>query len=172
LTNREQWTRREELIVALLRNHDLGASTKEGVRGDDGSVALLPHSSTCRMRTAAPARCTCWLRGLAELERCMRLMRQQQRHLWLAVHERYVAVIRKPLDVQVSHWQPLVGENIEVIGLLNKTDLNKRGDGNSRVLVEMWRQGVNPNDVVAGIRWLAATFEGSPELPVELLEAA
>lgn len=169
---------REHLIVSLLRNYDLGASSmREGVKGDDGSVGLLPHAGNCRMRTGnalvAKPRCTCWLRSVKELERCLSVMRETRRPLWWHVHERYVQAIRKPMNVKVSHWQPLVDHgHVEVIGLLNKTDLNKRGDGETRVLVELWRPGVDPLRVTQGVAWLAETFNGSPELPVELLRAA
>lgn len=169
---------RETLIVGLLRNHDLGSSSlREGVRGDSGSVGLLPHAGYCRMRTGNALiqrpHCTCWLRSVRELERCLSVMKETKRPHWWHVNERYVQAIRKPLTVKVSRWQPLVDHTqVEVIGLLNKTDLNKRGDGETRVLVEMWRPGIDPLRVTEGVTWLAATFNGSPELPVELLRAA
>lgn len=169
---------REALIVSLLRNHDLGVSSlAEGVKGDSGSVGLLPHAARCKMRTGNTRverpRCTCWLRSVRELERCLSVMRETRRPLWWHVHERYVQATRKPMLVKVSHWQPLVDHShVEVIGLLNKSDLSKRGDGETRVLVELWRPGVDPLRVRQGVQWLAETFQGSPELPVELLQAA
>lgn len=170
-------TRREELIVGLLRNNDLG-SLREGVRGDDGAVGLLPHEAKCQLRVRdlrdvpGQVRCTCWLKSIAELARCLRLMRQTQRPLWYAVHERYVACERRPMLLQVRNNQPLITGNMEVIGLVNKIALNTKGHGVTRILVETWRPGLDPHRITQGVAWLAGEFRGAPELPRELVEAA
>src|SRR5207253_638304 len=105
-------THRELLVVALLRLRADGgpSAAREGVRGDDGSVPIQTHATDCRLRHSG-LRCTCWMRSLDELSRCLRLMRnggrsshsdewtdeaKLLRRQWSAVHERYVAAERRP----------------------------------------------------------------------------
>ena len=161
------------LIVELLRSLELASSrSRDGVRGGGDGFPMLPHSDRCLIHVTAPARCSCWLKSVAELQRCLRLMYRQERRLWRACYERYVAAERRPREVIVRRGRPVVPANWQVVGLLNRTDLNKRGDGTTRVLVESWRGDVLESDWDRGVRWLAEAFDGAPQLPVEFLEMA
>ena len=167
-------SQREKLIVQLLRNLDLaGARSGDQIRGGTSSATPgLPHETRCRIHRSAPPKCDCWLRSVAELQRCLRMMYREERRLFRAVYERFVVCDRRPRTVRVKASRPVVAGNVEVIGLLNGQDLNRRGDGETRVLVEVWRADVRAADVDAGVAWLAGVFRGPLQVPVELLEAA
>lgn len=176
--------RRSELIIELLRlsADPLGAAAAwEGVRGSGQAPPIRPHESHCPLVESADKdpsavpramRCTCWLRSLDELHRCLRLMRKTQRPLWYAVYERYIAATRKPTLVTVKHGRPQLEPNQTAVSLVNRTDLNKRGDGTTRLIVESWRSGLDQDRIGMGVVWLAAHFQGQPELPLDLLHAA
>ena len=164
---------RERLIVELLRSLELAAGrSRDGVPGGGDGFPMLPHSDRCLIHVTAPARCSCWLKSVAELQRCLRLMYGIERTLFRAVYERYVNAERRPREVIVRRGRPVVPSNWQVLGLLNRTDLNKRGDGTTRVLVESWRPDVLEANWTAGVTWLSAAFNGAPQLPVEFLEMA
>lgn len=165
--------RRCELIVDLLRLSADPHSTagSEHVKGDHGAVNIRPHEKRCQLRHHG-LKCTCWMRSLDELARCLRLMRQTERRLWYQVHERYIAAQRKPAMVTIRKGRPVLEQNQQPVSLVNREDLNRKGDGQTRMLLETWRPGLNPALVDEGVRWLAVTFQGSPELPVNLKEAA
>lgn len=161
--------RREQLLVELLRlaaDPHSHAAAWEGVRGTGNAIPIRPHEPRCHLNTAGLG-CTCWLRSLDELHRCLRLMRKTQRPLWYAVTERYVMADRRPRTVLVRHGHPRLEPNQQQIGLVNRADLNKRGDGTTRILVETWRPGIRADRVRYGLEWLSDTFGGPLELPVE-----
>lgn len=164
---------RERIIVELLRLHQqpFAFTSLQGARGDDGAVPVRSHEPHCRFRVQA-GRCTCWLRSLDEVHRCLRELRKRDRGLWYAVTERYVMAVRQPRTVRVVRYEPRPPENWEVIGLVNKLDLDSHGTGDSRLLVESWRGGVDLSRAAAGVRWLSEAFVGSPMLPVEVAKAA
>lgn len=169
--------RRSELIIELLRlsADPLGAAAAwEGVRGSGQAPPIRPHEPRCQFagKRATGQTCTCWLRSLDELQRCLRLMRKTQRPLWYAVYERYIAATRKPTLVTVKHGRPQLEPNQTAVSLVNRTDLNKRGDGTTRLIVESWRSGLDQDRIGMGVVWLAAHFQGQPELPLDLLHAA
>lgn len=165
--------RRQELIIELLRlaADPFGFSAQEGVSGDDGSVNIRTHEPSCTLRQHG-LRCTCWLASLDELHRCLRLMRTDNRRCWYQVHERYIAARRQPKLVHVKNGRPQLEPNQHAIGLVIRDDLNSRGDGITRLLVETWREGLNDRLILEGVQWLADTYQGSPQLPQVLLKAA
>lgn len=165
--------RRRGLVVELLRLHAdplAFGGAREGVRGDGGSAPIRPHERHCRLVTGLGP-CTCWMRSLDELTRLLKRQRDEARPLWFAVAERYLLAIRKPTLVVVRRGIPQVLATQQVVGLVNRTDLNKRGDGICRILVESW-DPVDMGQVELGVGWLEAEFQGPLEIPLELLQAA
>lgn len=164
---------RERNLVELLRvaGDPSAFNTLDGVRGDGGAPPIRSHSPACLLRKHG-LRCSCWLRSLDELHRCLRVMRNDRRRLWFHLHERYVAAERRPLRVPVRHGRPVLGPNQQAVGLVNRADLNTHGNGVTRILVEQWNPRVNETLAAAGLVWLSDVFRGVPEVPVELMEHA
>ena len=169
--------RRLEIITDLLRlaaDPHSTAAAWEGVKGSGTALPIRPHEPHCALasRTASGRSCTCWLRSLDELHRCLRTMRAVQRPLWYAVYERYVAATRKPTLVTVKAGRPQLGQNQQALSLVNRADLSKRGDGQTRLLVETWRPALKPERIQQGVVWLADAFQGPLQLPLDLYHAA
>lgn len=165
-------TKREENIIGLLRNYDLAtAHRREGISSDTGAVPGLPHSDRCLIRRHG-LRCSCWLKSVAELERCLRTQRVEKRELWYAVWARYIEAQRRPITITVHHGKAVIPPHTEIIGLIRREDLNRRGDGTTRVLAEQWSSTVRLERVTLGVTWIADRFNGQPELPIELLATA
>lgn len=175
-------TRREELIVQMLRSWDLlDPAAASGVRSTDGSrVPLLGHEPHCLLLHAVArldkdrnhAVCTCFVAAMQELTRCLRLMRAEERRLWFHVHARFIAAERRPLLVHVKHGRPQLEANVQLVGLVDSQALNKRGDGIVRVLVERWNPRADAKLAALGVEWLAGRFVGSPQLPLALTKEA
>lgn len=177
--------RRRELLVELLRLSSdptaIGAAW-EGVRGTGQAIPIRPHEPRCLLSETAHAakssrrepgnRCTCWIRHLDELERALARLKQQDRACWYAVIHRYRLCTRRPTIVQVRGGRPQLEPNQQTVGTVNRLDLNRRGDGTSRMLVETWRAGLNPEFVGRGLDLLAGLFQGQPELPLDIYKAA
>jgi hypothetical protein len=175
---------REGLIVELLRLRAEGLNdVREGVSGDGGSVPIRSHGADCQLRRSG-LRCSCWVRSLDELARCIRLMMaggrsshnepwtaeaKTIRRQWSAMHKRYVIAERRPMTVAVVKGRPSHPGNMLVLGLVNRTDLDKKGSGVTRVLCETWKDDVDIDLAAAGVRWLASAFRGPLNLPRELL---
>jgi hypothetical protein len=165
-------TRREALIVQLLRARGFaepgGGGQPAGYH--DAGVALLPHDERCRINTSnGRLRCSCWLRSLAELERRLAELRVEERKLWEAVHARFVACERRPRVVYVKRGRPLPVAGWEVLGLVDRTQLNTHGTGSCRLLVESWDSRVSEAEWTAGISWLSERFRGPLNLPAEMV---
>lgn len=165
--------RRQQLIIQLLRlaadPHQLGAAL-EGIPGTGTALPIRPHEPHCHLTTHG--HCTCWLTSLDETHRCLRTMRHTQRPLWYAIHERYVAATRKPTLIQVRRGRPILEPHQTALSLISRTDLDRHGNGTTRILIETWRPGLNPDRITAGLTWLTDNFHGNPQLPLDLLHAA
>lgn len=74
--------------------------------------------------------------------------------------------------VHVKHGHAVHDRNVQLVGLVDKGALNKRGDGIVRVLVEVWSPRVDMVKAEAGVRWLSGEFRGEPQLPVDLVQNA
>jgi hypothetical protein len=159
--------RRRQLLVELLRLHAdplaFGAAL-EGFRGSGSALPIRPHERHCRLVTGLGP-CTCWLRSDDELGRVLRRQRHERRTLWCAVAERYLLAVRKPTFVVVRRGVPQLRPGQEAIGLVKREDLNRSGDGMTRILVESWRP-VDEGDLEAGVEWLVEEFTGPLELPL------
>lgn len=169
--------RRSELIVELLRlsaDPHGAAAAMEGIRGTGNALPIRPHEPRCQLagRAARGSVCTCWLRSLDELERCLTAMKDEWRPAWYAVVHRYRLATRQPKIVTVKHGRPMLEPNQSPVSLVNRADLNKRGDGRTRLIVETWRAGLDTSWADRGVVWLADRFQGRPELPLDLLHAA
>ena len=174
---------REMLVVELLRLRADGLmDVREGVRGDGGSVPIRSHAADCKLRHSG-LRCSCWLRSLDELTRCLRVMRGtpdamhtpeglRLRRLWSHTHRRYIAAERRPMVVKVRAGKPIPAPGREVIGLVNSLDLDKRGNGETRLLCEVWAADVDLALAAEGVQWIARNFKGPLNLPKSLLREA
>lgn len=160
-------TQRERLIVELLRNLGYAVNQSAGAKNAHAStgdrVALQQHEQSCRWMLHGQT-CTCWIRSVTELQRCLRHMYGAERPLFRAVYERYVNCDRRPRTVIVKGRTTRVDgcdKPFEVLTLL------PRGNGVTRALVETWRADIQPRNITAGVGWLASEFKGSPQLPTE-----
>jgi hypothetical protein len=165
--------RRQELLIQLLRlaadPHAYGAAW-EGIAGTGQAIPIRPHEPRCQLTNndSHTTTCTCWLRSLDELHRCLRTMRNQQRPLWYAITERYVLADRRPRLVHFKNRRPQLEPNQELFAGVTASalDLNRRGDGYARLQVETWRPGISKQRVQLGLAWLSAEFKQPLELPV------
>lgn len=188
---------REEKITALLERWPELRETLNGglgVAGDGGSLTLMPHERRCLLQRrpdrewhrgmdTTPATCTCAYRGVSELERLLRRMRDDQagyivrvgdlvpmlrpaqaeirlsvRALWWHVSQRYVVATSRTVDRPVTRR----GKNGKKLHVLE------------RQVVPVYSQRVNLLVVRAGVRWLAEgwSLDVEPFMPQELLVAA
>lgn len=178
--------RRQVIQVLLERYSELVDPLRSGsgVRGDGGSVALTPHERSCALVSSSSGlnRCTCAYRGVRELERLLRLMRDEGgqivrlgafvdglpaaqqsirvsvRGLWWHLNARYIAATERTVDVPVTR-RSKNGKKLRVM---------------ERRAVATYDQRVSPIHVSAGVAWLAAgwALEVEPMVPVDLLVAA
>lgn len=174
---------REMLVVELLRLRADGLlDVRENVKGDGGSVPIRSHAADCKLRHSG-LRCSCWLRSLDELARCLRVMHGgpdqvrtpeglRLRRLWSNVHRRYIAAERRPMVVKVRAGKPVPAPGREVIGLVNSLDLDKRGNGETRLLCEVWAADVDLQLAAEGVAWISRHFRGAINLPRELVREA
>lgn len=144
----------------------------------------MPHERSCALtsKTSSLARCTCAYRGVGELERLLRVMRDEGgavvtlgalvrelrpaqaeirvsvRALWWHVNARFIASTSRTVDRSVTRR----GKNGKKLHVLE------------RQVVPVYSQRVNPLVVRAGVRWLAEgwSLEVEPFMPQELLVAA
>jgi len=150
--------RRHQIIVELLRHYndvEDPCRSPDGVRGTGGRViGMLPE----------------WNTTYRELERCLKLMRNEAPWLWRDVRERFLANTTRRITVQVIRSQkgprPVLPPNTEEIApiqLDSKTGV---------YLVRQWSESVDVERVDAGIRWISDQFRGEPYLPQAIIEAA
>jgi hypothetical protein len=107
---------------------------------------------------------------MLELELRMRELRAESFAWWMSVVERYVVCERRPRAVLVKEGRPVRVACQEILGLVSRTDLNHRGTGVSRALVESWSERAVESDWLAGVAWLATVFTGPLELPSEMID--
>lgn len=147
-------TRREEILVEMLR-HFNECEDPARLNGEPGSGDRTP--------LMAPE----WNRSYRELERCIRLMRDEVPWLWWDVRERFLACEVRTIEVRVKNGKPRLPAHCEVAAGAVEV-----GAKSVRVRVRAWSPLVRPERVEAGVRWLSGRFRGEPFLPKELTEAA
>lgn len=163
------------------------------IAGGGGSgVSLTPHENRCALNAKAdpawhpgmstsPAHCTCAYRGVAELGRLLRVMRDDRAASLVLVSPGRKQSVRS-LYWHVNHRYVLATTKI---GPVPVVQLDKHGrvkhDRQGRQVVEMvrsavtvWDSRVDPLLVTAGIGYLAErwSLEVEPTVPRELLVAA
>ena len=148
--------RRLELITTLLRHYNDVEDTLR-CNGIPGSGSRTPQMSEDWKRSSYP-----------ELERCLRLMRNEAPWLWWDIRERFLASSRRRIVCPVTRTpkgpRPILPPHTEEIAPIELD--NKRGT----YLVIQWNPKVNQENVDAGLKWISATFHGEPFLPLSFLE--
>lgn len=148
-------TRREEIIVEMLRHYNDAedpAFAMAGIRGDG---------------TRVPEMSQAWNRSYRELERCVRLMRDEAPWLWWDVRERFLACQVRMVDARVRNGKVRLPAHCEVAAGAVEV-----GAKSVRVRVRSWSPLVDMARVEAGVRWISDRFRGEPFLPRELTEEA
>lgn len=151
--------RRIEILTLLLTHYnDVEDALRgpSGVKGDGG---------------AGPSMSQEWNhRSYQELERCLKLMRNEAPWLWWDVRERFLNYqtcrIRVPVTRSAKGPRPQLPPNTEEIA---PVELDTK---HGVYLVRRWAEHVNPANVTAGLEWISTEFHGEPFLPDAFLEAA
>lgn len=150
--------RRIEILTLLLTHYNDVEDPTYGASGIPGNGTKLP-----RMNPE-------WNRTYQELERCLRLMRNEAPWLWWDIRERFLNYqtcrIRVPVTRTAKGPRPHLPPNTEEIAPVQLD--TKHGI----YLVRRWAEHVNPTNITAGLEWISTTFQGEPFLPDALLEAA
>lgn len=191
--------RRARTIIELLEQlHELTDPVRAGNGDGQAGLLLMPHAKECRM-FAKDGRsfCTCHLRAVTELERLLRVMRDDHhasllvlpdgekvslRACWWNINERYLRCVSTTRDVwwQQARWRGLSQHQAIVAQpggwkLALATERSKRNKASLavRVRVVTWDAKVRPAVVERGVQWVAESWalEVEPFLPREQVAA-
>lgn len=150
--------RRLDIITELLRHYNTVEDPTYGPSGIPGNG------------TKTPAMNPEWNRTYRELERCLKLMRNEAPWLWWDIRERFLNAqecrIRVPVTRTPKGPRPVLPANTEEIA---PVELDTK---HGIYLVRRWAEHVRPDRVRAGLEWISLRFVGEPFLPDAFLEAA
>lgn len=106
-----------------------------------------------------------WLQGsFFELARCLLLMRDEEKHLYWNVAERYLRA-----TTRITMGCPGCGKaTSEGIRHSHHDGMRARRFDRGRIVEHRWHPRVDLAKVDAGISWIAAEHRGPPYLPTEL----
>lgn len=178
---------RTDVIVQLLeRMQDLLDPVRAGNGDGQTGMLLMPHSPDCALTRTAPPRCSCALRSLVELERLLRVMRDNPhgsllelssgervstRALWWHLNERFLRCTTAVRDVtwRGNHWQGLSHAAVVAqpggwqLAWASESPRRRQRGVAFRCKVITWHPDVRSQLVDAGVAWLADNWG----LPVE-----
>ena len=181
---------RESTIVHLLERYveltdPVRAGNGDGVTG----LLLMPHEPSCAITRTSPARCSCALRSALELERLLRVMREDStrplltmfgprgefigkvsvRACWWHLNERYVRATSR------TCWRCPKCGSLTHVERHQHRDRRGRvcGYPGRRVLELVYDRHVRSDVVERGVSWLDANWSNGVacDMPRELLVA-
>jgi hypothetical protein len=148
-----------QTIVEMLRYYTLAQETLNGPSGIHGTGELTVAMSSM------------WNDSYRELERCLKLLREERKSQYWHVTQRFIYAEAVTLEVPVKRDR---NGNV-VFKLPPNTELvagaGSVGDKKAKARCRRWLPGVRKEKVKLGVAWLAKSFNGEPYLPKEL-EAA
>lgn len=148
-------TRRQEIITEMLRHYNDAEDPMNGpsgVRGDGLSLPLMPEA---------------WNQSYRELERVLKVMRDEVPWLWWDIRERFLACQVRMVEAKVSKGRVKLPDNCEVAAGAVEV-----GSKTVKVRVRQWSPLVRQERVEAGVCWISERFRGEPFLPDEFAEQA
>ena len=145
--------RRCEIIVEMLKRfHEAREEALSGQPGDGSHVPQMPST---------------WNASYRELERCLRLLRDDRPKQYRQVYLRYVDHTGRTMEVTFHRGKPKLPPNTELLA-----GAAISGEKSARVRVRAWPDWVKQVEVDKGVRYLSDQFRGEPFLPRAFQEAA
>lgn len=169
-------THRERVIEQLLdRYQDFADPVRSGNGDGTTGLLLMPHDPGCKVTVWNPPVCTCSRSSLVEIERLLRLMRDD-RHRPL-VRITTAAGVERKASVR-SLWWHLTERYVRATVVIRDVPVTRKAKGGKRLRVVERRpvpqHNSDPELVKAGIGWLATNWAEShaePMLPLDAIAA-
>lgn len=146
-------TRLEILEEMLRRYNDIEDPTTAGT-GIRGTGDRLP-----RMNPE-------WNHSYRELERCLKLLRQERPSQYAHLRARYIGCATASIECHVRNGKIRLPAHCELAA--GQTQV---GAKTIRVQVRRWDPWVDNQKVKRALEWISDHFRGEPYLPLELLAA-
>jgi hypothetical protein len=160
--------RRETIRELLERWDDLAGLSTASPGGGEGNVALQAHARGCGIWSSL--RCSCWLLGVDELDRCLRALRASRPAVYRHLQARYgqtAKARRRFLRFRAGRWEGLQANEAVLIPRFSAGERGSWERVYDEVLVVRWPDWVELRMVEEGLDWLERAMRVEPELPAE-----
>lgn len=162
-----------EVIRALLERWDdlAGLSSRGTGGGSEERAAIRGHARGCGVFSSL--RCSCWLRSVDELDRCLRTLRASRPDVYRHVEARYgqtVKARRRHVRFRAGHWLGLQANEAVLIPRFDERSKGRVGERErvyDEILLVRWPHWVRAGTAEEGLEMIEREFHGTPALPAE-----